>query len=96
VQVGVELTGAPELVARLDHAHQGLLDLSTDLQHQLERDTTPMRAFASPTLHARAWGAEKVWTLPAGAWVADSHGRVGLPEDPTEKLTTHVQQLLDD
>lgn len=89
----MDLDGLPQLTARLDHAHAGLLDLTGDLAHQLEAEAPPMRAFASPRLNARTWGAGDVWTLPAGAWVADSHGRVDLP-DPTDTLTTTAQRLL--
>lgn len=91
--VGVELAGLDNLHAMVTHAHGQLLDLTDNLEADLARQAGPMRAYVSPRLHARTWGPEKVWTLPAGGWVADSHGRVDLP-DPTDTLDTYAQQLL--
>ena len=90
MDLDVDLGGAPELVSRLDHAQQGILDLSRDLSAQLTQATPPMVAYTSPTMRPRAWGDGDVWTLPGSAWV----GTVRLPDD-LDMLTAHVQELLD-
>lgn len=92
MDLDVELAGASELETRLAHAQAGVLSLSRDLAAELERTTPPQLVAESPRMRPRAWGAGDVWTLPAGGWIV---GRVKLPDD-TDKLTDHIQQLLDD
>lgn len=94
MDAGAEVTGLPELRARVDHASAGVLDLTRQLGSQLQDTTPPMAVFASPTMRARPWGTGDVWTLPAGGWVAARDGSVHLPDD-IDALTDHVQQLLD-
>jgi hypothetical protein len=91
VDLGVELDGLPELVARLDHAQAGIVTVARDLEPKLQDTAPPMVVYVSPTLRPRLWGDGDVWTLPAGGWVAP---RVQLP-DGLEALTDHVQHLLD-
>ncbi len=91
VSVGVTITGTAELRSRVEHAHAGVLDLSQDLAAALSDDAPPMVVAESVTMRARSWGTGDVWTLPAGGWIAP---RVQLPDD-LDKLTAHVQQLLD-
>lgn len=92
MDVDVELVGLSELETRLAHAQAGVLDLARDLSTELEQSTPPQVVASSPRMRPRAWGAGDVWTLPAGGWIV---GRVLLPDNP-DKLTDHLQQLLDD
>lgn len=93
MDVSVDLDGQPELAARLAHAHAGVLQLGRDLEAKLLDATPPTVVFASPRMRARQWA--DVWELPAGGWLAARDGHVRLPDDPTDILTTHVQDLLD-
>lgn len=92
MDVGVELDGLPDLVLRLDHAHDGLLDLTRDLGSQLMDESPPMAVHTSQRMRPRSWGAGDVWALPAAAWVTPA---VRLPHDPEELAQRKVQQLLD-
>jgi hypothetical protein len=95
VDVDVDLDGLPELVARLGHAHDGILDLTHDLGLELMRAGPPMMSFTSTAMRPRTWGPEDLWQLPAGSWVAGRDGRVHLPKHTTDDLTIYVQELLD-
>lgn len=92
MDVGVELDGLPELVARLDHAHDGVLDLTRELGAQLLEESPPMAVHTSQRMRVRSWGAGDVWQLPAASWVTP---RVQLVKDPEELAQRKVQQLLD-
>lgn len=92
MRVGVELGGLPQLEARLDHAHAGILQLDRELVSELAHEAPPMVVAESVRMRARQWGVGDVWTLPAGGWIAPA---VKLDPDPSVKLQQHVQQLLD-
>lgn len=91
MDVDVELGGLPDLVDRLAHAQQGILQLERDMEAELLSVTPTQLVAESPRMRPRLWGVDDVWTLPAGGWIV---GKVQLPNG-LDQLQDHVQDLLD-
>lgn len=108
MSVGVGLAGDAELIARLDHAHAGILDLSDanrDAVRLVENKANTLVPRASgalahsvtATVTGSGWGIaySKPYAVPVHAVRPWLWGAATSTEDSwMDALTEHVQQLL--